>query len=62
MYISYFILIFCCLVFNEFIILNFCGLNEFTKLGIANRAEEETNKISCENEESLSSNAFTNTN
>ncbi len=62
MYFSYFILIFCCLVFNEFIILNFCGLNEFTKCGIANRAEEETNKISCENEENLSSNAFTNTN
>ena len=42
LYILYIIFIFCCLIFNEFIILNFCGLNYFTKVGICDRGEKET--------------------
>ena len=42
LYILYIIFIFCCLIFNEFIILNLCGLNYFTKVGICDRGEKET--------------------
>ncbi len=55
MYILYFIFIFCCLIFNEFIILNFCGLNEFTKEGICDRGEKEVLDMLFQND-SFSSN------
>jgi hypothetical protein len=51
LYILYIIFIFCCLIFNEFIILNFWGLNEFTKIGICNRGEKETHDMIIDNEE-----------
>ena len=55
MYILYFIFIFCCLIFNEFIILNFCGLNKFTKKGICDRGEKEVLDMLFQND-SFSSN------
>ena len=51
LYILYIIFIFYCLIFNEFIILNFWGLNEFTKIGICNRGEKETHDMIIDNEE-----------
>lgn len=41
MMIGYVIILFSCLVYNEFIILNFCGLSENTKKMILNRTKNE---------------------
>ena len=52
------ILIFFCLVFNEQIICNFCGMNDNTKNEISERGNKEINDILIEELDDESSNSF----
>ena len=49
--IGYLFLIFGCLIFNEFIILNFCNLEENTKYEISKRCNESYNNIQNEDQD-----------
>ena len=47
----YFILIVTALIYNEFIILNFCGLEKYTKLFLQKEAKKEVNQSFIDNNE-----------
>ena len=57
--IGYILLFFACILFNEFIILNFCGLNENTKFEIDKRTKVDKNlEISKSNSDSIDEELF----
>ena len=50
-FLIYFILIVTALIYNEFIILNFCGLEKYTKLFLQKEAKKEVNQSFIDNNE-----------
>ena len=54
-FLIYFILIVTALIYNEFIILNFCGLEKYTKLFLQKEAKKEVNQSFIDNNEDYDS-------
>lgn len=54
-FLIYFILIVTALIYNEFIILNFCGLEKYTKLFLQTEAKKEVNQSFIDNNEDYDS-------